>query len=518
MPIHLPPPATLSRLETCPVEVLEAIVLATVGRNLPGPPADLASLLCVSKAIYFSISMKNNTSLYGKIFVLKFDDRAPVRRLGETCKHGSIRTEELVKRFQSLKMFKMMKCRQFCAAPTARGDLWVAYLLFLEHDRQNYQQLVSYAAVDKFASSFIKMEDPSTMGLRAMYASTHAPITSFDIPLTGPTTPLLPPTTSALPLAALPSSRRSYLQDYFGVTLPVTHPVLAPAVFLSCAVRLEAAGAEMARRLPEGHGTPTTMFADWGQGCGSEQYDHDWSCLLTCYIPWMPVISVIIPRVFTPGMLTGTWVGRCFEVPEEQFDDLLAPQPSEDDPMPPEPDVYPTLMQFLLREYHAHDHSQTLGFNDSSQDLGSNGVFKAWLPQGVGMSETERELCFSVDNPGTMRLCKYDIYDPATAARRALDEEFRPTAPFSDGVYDIVLTAQTGDHFGSVWGHKSYYGRVRGWDGLILLFSVATPGEPSLIFSGYIHGSTNLVGRWHETATPVDLPGWEGVWSMIKIE
>jgi hypothetical protein len=28
----------------------------------------------------------------------------------------------------------------------------------------------------------------------------------------------------------------------------------------------------------------------------------------------------------------------------------------------------------------------------------------------------------------------------------------------------------------------------------------------------------NLVGRWRETATPVDLPGWEGVWSMTKIE
>ncbi|KAF8495005.1 hypothetical protein JB92DRAFT_3126695 [Gautieria morchelliformis] len=343
------------------------------------------------------------------------------------------------------------------------------------------------------------------------YASTHSPITSFDIPLTGPTTPLLPPTTSALPLAALPSSRRTYLQDYFGVTLPVTHPLLAPAVFLSCAVRLEPAGAEMAMLLPEGPGSLTTMFADWGQGCGSEQYDHDWSRLLTCYIPWVPVISVIIPRVFTPGMLTGTWVGRGFEVPEEQFNDLLAPQPSEDAPRHPQLHAYPIPMQFHLREYHAHDRSQTLGCNDSSQDLGSNGVFKAWLPQGVGMSETEST---------TPAPCgsKYDIYDPVTAARRALDEEFRPTAPFSDGVYDIVLTAQTGDDFGSVRGHKSYYGRVRDWDGLILLFSVETPGEPSLIFSGYIQGSTNLVGRWRETATPVDLPGWEGVWTMIKVE
>jgi hypothetical protein len=49
-------------------------------------------------------------------------------------------------------------------------------------------------------------------------------------------------------------------------------------------------------------------------------------------------------------------------------------------------------------------------------------------------------------------------------------------------------------------------------------FGWQTLEEPSLIFSGYIHGKTNLVGRWRETATPVDLPGWEGVWSVTKID
>jgi hypothetical protein len=44
-----------------------------------------------------------------------------------------------------------------------------------------------------------------------------------------------------------------------------------------------------------------------------------------------------------------------------------------------------------------------------------------------------------------------------------------------------------------------------------------TPTEPSLIFSGYVHGGQNLVGRWRETITPVDRPGWEGAWSMKKV-
>ncbi|KAF8520995.1 hypothetical protein JB92DRAFT_2828040 [Gautieria morchelliformis] len=380
---------------------------------------------------------------------------------------------------------------------TARGDLWVPYVLFLEHNRHNYQQLVSYAAVDKFARSVIKDRGSFHDGVKkkngawrfdsevnAMaawifwftdkgsfkYTSIHAPITSFHVPPS--ITPLLPPPTSALPLAALPFSRTTSLQDYFGFTLPFTHSLLVPTVFLNCAVRLEAAGAEMAMLLPQGYGSPTTMFADWGQGCGSEQYEHDWIRLLTCYIPWMP--PMIRRRVFTPGML-------------------------KDAASSPLLHAYPRPMQFQLREYHAHDPSQLLGYNDSSQDFRSEGVFKAWLPQGVVMSETES----------------------FAATRGVLDEEFRRTGHYRDGVYDVVLTAQTGDRFSSVWGDKAYYGRVRDWDGLVLLFSVATPGEPSLIFSGYIHGNTNLVNRWRETATPVDFPGREGregVWSMTKIK
>jgi hypothetical protein len=148
-------PATFSSLERCPIEILEAIALATVDRYIPGPPADIASLLRVSKSIYVAISVERNPTLYAKIFAIKFDDRAAVRRLGERCKQSTSRANELVKIFRSLKRFRIMECRQFCAAPTAREDLWVAYLMFIEHDRHNHLQLVSYGAVDDFAKSFV---------------------------------------------------------------------------------------------------------------------------------------------------------------------------------------------------------------------------------------------------------------------------------------------------------------------------------------------------------------------------
>ena len=156
MSIHVPP----SSMETLPAEVIEKVVLALVNESLLGPPADLPSLLRVSKAIHAKISVMANPSLYSSIFSRKFDDQPTVRRLGETFRHASKRANELVKRFKSLKRFKSMSCRQFFTASTARDDLWVAYLLFLENDGQNYQQLVNYAGVDLFAASFVQQGGP----------------------------------------------------------------------------------------------------------------------------------------------------------------------------------------------------------------------------------------------------------------------------------------------------------------------------------------------------------------------
>ena len=161
----MPVDVYLSSLEACPSEVLENIVLTLVDQSPLGPPTDLPSLLRVSKAIHCKLSMENYPSLYSHIFVKKFDDQPVVRRLGETCKYARNRANELVIRFSALKRFRLMPCREFVAAPTARGDIWLAYLLFLENDRRNYEQLVHYAGVDKFASNFVKHGGPFDDGM-----------------------------------------------------------------------------------------------------------------------------------------------------------------------------------------------------------------------------------------------------------------------------------------------------------------------------------------------------------------
>ena len=120
------------------------------------------------------------------------------------------------------------------------------------------------------------------------------------------------PHTPALPLAALPSSYPTFIKDYFGLNIPITHPLLTPAALLICAVRLEAARTETPVVLDtlDDHLRPTTQLAGWGPGHGSEQYEHDWMRLITCYSAWNH--PMIRRRVFTPGMLTGAWIGRIF--------------------------------------------------------------------------------------------------------------------------------------------------------------------------------------------------------------
>ena len=187
--------------------------------------------------------------------------------------------------------------------------------------------------------------------------------------------PLPPPPRPALALAALPYSQPTYIKNYFGINPPITHPLLTPAVFLICVVRLEAAGAVSPIRLPvDFHGPtieevaektrPTTRFAEWREGHASD-YEHDWNRLITCYSPWTQ--PMVRRRVFTPGMLAGTWIGRLFvndpvlsvasfaltksylkEIPETQFDALWAPHPRRATIAPQLLDVYPKPMQFTV--------------------------------------------------------------------------------------------------------------------------------------------------------------------------
>jgi len=239
----------------------------------------------------------------------------------------------------------------------------------------------------------------------------------------------------------------------------------------------------------------------------SVAYDQDWYRLRTCYDPWGAAYR---DRVYKPGMLDGLWDGKWLMIPPNEFHTLLT-EAQAGTPFPHDfrraHHQFP--MQFRIREHHQCNPDAVLPFDDNGP-----GALCAWLPPGTRFVEREGMLC--VFN-GNMLMTSYRTYNSFHRKKEDdVDVDTKHKGPYGDGVYDILLTAETEPTFGEAWGHHTFKGRVRDWDGLVVLERMPVEGQGRWIFQGYLHGQQNLVGRWRETATQFDAPGWEGAWSMAK--
>ncbi|KAK4058662.1 hypothetical protein OIO90_000106 [Microbotryomycetes sp. JL221] len=81
-----------------------------------------------------------------------------------------------------------------------------------------------------------------------------------------------------------------------------------------------------------------------------------------------------------------------------------------------------------------------------------------------------------------------------------------------DGNYEILLTG----YGHSAWGQFLLKGRIRPYDGMFSLTKEYTPDSRGRwLYRGYCVGG-NLVGRWRDTHTPIDLSGYEGTFLMTR--
>jgi hypothetical protein len=158
-----------SKFETCPREILDHIAILLVTDSFLGPPTDLATLLRVSKTIWKSLSLKFNPYVYARIFHLKFDVCAAVRRLGNGCEHTTKLGHELVRLCKGLKRLRSgiypRTDEDAGKNDLLREDLWMAYLMFLESDGKNARQLIHYSRVDIFAYDYITLSGRLHYGL-----------------------------------------------------------------------------------------------------------------------------------------------------------------------------------------------------------------------------------------------------------------------------------------------------------------------------------------------------------------
>jgi hypothetical protein len=116
-----------SMLETIPPEVLGLISYHVSIETLQPPTALLQS----SKQLHDALSPRSNPNLYAKVFRDSFDTSAATRRCSSPLTARKL-TKELERRTRALGRLKR-SLRDGKVGKVVEGDLWVIYILLVEH-------------------------------------------------------------------------------------------------------------------------------------------------------------------------------------------------------------------------------------------------------------------------------------------------------------------------------------------------------------------------------------------------
>ncbi|CAE7109926.1 unnamed protein product [Rhizoctonia solani] len=146
------PENVFSRL---PPEVTQQIAVSVCRLTPLGPPSELATLLRVSRSVYAALCPQNNPGLHARIFRINFDWRAPTRRFVDAGEPLGARNfaHELHRRWVVLKRIRSASNvgkLLVCSEDQELENLWTAYLMLLESDGLNWEQL-HWAGVSGYA-------------------------------------------------------------------------------------------------------------------------------------------------------------------------------------------------------------------------------------------------------------------------------------------------------------------------------------------------------------------------------
>uniref|UniRef100_A0A8H8CFX1 Uncharacterized protein n=1 Tax=Psilocybe cubensis TaxID=181762 RepID=A0A8H8CFX1_PSICU len=215
-----------------------------------------------------------------------------------------------------------------------------------------------------------------------------------------------------------------------------------------------------------------------------------------------------ITDCFEPGSIEGVWEGFFTYTEFTAYAAMLA-------------GASPTVIQkgvvgrhqqtWKLREHHllAFEHSDSdSGIDmdvDSVTPLRAGDPLRSYFPIGTQIREHREGL--TVQGSGSSQVRRY-VRASASDSRSNLDEP-------GPRVQDIIITGE--GH--SAWGQFNLVGRIRPCDGFISLSKDYVDGDRGKwLYRGYLIGNTNgnLAGRWRDTLSPADVPGYEGCFVMSR--
>lgn len=594
---------SLSPFELLDVPILERVAFYLVTSRFIGPPSELVPLLCTSRTINASLRFRDNNHLYSQIFCQKFDSAAVIRRLSWGRTTVECLSEELRKRSTTLNRMRHQNAENFAHL---QEDLWTVYLMLLENDGKNTDQLCLWAELPVWLANVIedkcqvprehsfswindiegtslilwllwmsssegsvKNEDPRirnkiltrlepflVQGHR--FSSAYAPDAFFYLPLCAETEAAIPCTTG-LPLPIV----RDFV--HYGRKIRLAAPPLVPAALLNYVVRLEvrldenplpsavaqlpetrAQAAAMGLSLPrltqedivDFHFHTRTRFSGDYNGLGSERLDSEWFRLVSCYDPWA-VDRPLRGIFYHLGSLTGHWNGRAL-IPYLQAH-MEANMPNR------RPSVQGVTwaherISCVFKEHHCLVPDEPISAPAEAHGWGED-ILNVWLPRRLEIKHgTDSLTLHDLETGKTVRYETYhadrdnpysrpskmssewrcDLSAVSEDSQHEADGEYEEVfEERTSGVTDIIITGETYDRESPAWGSFSFIGRVRPWDGFVVLLRRSTHAAHAYhgrwIFKGYIH-ERSLVGRWRETGTAVDQLGYEGGFVLCKAD
>ncbi|WFD31351.1 hypothetical protein MSPP1_002386 [Malassezia sp. CBS 17886] len=536
-------------LERIPPEVLERIALyvaeprvgAHSGGGQPeGPPQDFLHLLVVNRSTYEQLCARHNAALHARIFQAHFDTDAIQRRLGAGGVTTAALAAELPVRFRALQAI-----RRYVVAhpPPSANDalrraaamrherqtngtllpaLWAVYLMVLEHDVRNLAHLqwalvadfLEIDAVHTIGASYARHEYPRAspaqclaMHLRAFlaHAPSAAPLFGAPADFSGYLLVMLKPYVFAAhcygmffaPWAAHspppdglpPASDRADARQprataeltYCGTRIALAVPPIAhaaiPLLFLCTAQA--AASASLKNRLDRADGTQP-------RPASSHAHDHYFLRLRQCVDPLRAPGMRLADHC---GQFSGVWEGRF------SFFDL---------------DAYRSMLDgsaASLFDGTYGEQTQVVRLSETVVQVSGDGDAEFC---GEGVREGRTDKCALA--PRSSRFPA----PPTDAAGMLAEWEALPLGDgFSalPGSHELLLSG-TGH---SAWGSFHVRGRVRIWDGLVVLLKQYGPARHGRwLYRGYSLGGGRIVGRWRDAYTPNALHGYEGPFVLSR--
>ncbi|KAH9920832.1 uncharacterized protein BXZ73DRAFT_52052 [Epithele typhae] len=541
----------MSALANVPQEVLEHIAYFAATDTFLGPPDGLIPLLSVDRRTHGALSISSNPYLWSRIFASKFDLTPPTRRLrslGRTLSTLDI-CEELKLRCSLLKVIRRRtdaRATSYALSPTHRDGLrsvlWTAYLMMLENEGRNERQLREYAGFDVWLKEFLFHASGASLAVWSVKADLWPPNNERAALALWLFWYMLKPeeytrsdsstfleATNILKLYALGAhqyalstppwneftppcrTRGASAIKHFGVSLKMSPPAPAsPAIlaYLTLAHKLSATYDTMRYHKP-----PSTTPPGLAAAPSSVEWDAEWARGLHIADTSKP-LGALFSGAFIPGSLEGVWEGMFTYTEFTAYSALLS-------------GAAPTVLQrsaiahhphlWRLREHHLYAPAPDDGVDDDGGGatvvspgpevwpVAPGNPLRAHIPHECQMAETSDGLLIREQG-----LAESVLYHSWASVQKAKEQD-RPRGR----LVDIFVTGE--GH--SAWGQFNLVGRIRPCDGFISLSKEYVDGDRGQwLYRGYMVGNAegSLSGRWRDTLSPPEMPGYEGCFVMSR--